>query len=265
MRNARRDDAQSKALVPVRNQQRLPDTAKGLRAFILIKEDKFNLYRVRLRSMKEARLAQAQIEVTRRDMMNVGELLFESYEREGELVKERKALPKDAGKMGGRGRKGGSTTTTLSTIKRMAKELKVSYTQLEQYQLLSENRQYRREAFKLARKDPTLDPPSKTSVLRAIREGLKGDKEGKSARSEESKSVTQECTERIREVNLLWKQVIIKWEETPQSEQLAFVTALDTFKQNAEELERQRLRVSQKQLEVIEEERNTLTEEKKGA
>ncbi len=176
------------------------------------------------------------MEATYEDSPKVSELLFEAYERLGQLVEQHTARPKESGKTGGRGKKGKghSNGMSLLTVRGLAREMKVSESWLEQMKLISKNQRSADEAFKLARqKGPEAGtPPTKTHVINTIRSA---ERHFHSKRHKPQPSELGKCTAAILEALNCLKGVDRR--SPPDHEIAAFNEAVLNFGRSVEEFQ----------------------------
>ena len=183
----------------VQRKESVPAAINKLKSFIVLKEEVAKNFKSRLLLLKETNAVKAQVEATYEDSLKVSELLFEAYERLGELVEQHTAKPKESGKAGGRGKKakGHSRDTSLLTVRGLAREMKVSEPWLQQMKLISKNPKYTKEAFKIAREMGPEEGilPTKTRIVNTIRSAETQKARGKRLKSQPSE--LRKCTEAI--------------------------------------------------------------------
>jgi len=218
--------------VVVQRKEALPATINKLKSFIVFKEEVAKNYKSRLLLLKETNAAKAQVEATYEDSLKVSELLFDAYQRLGQLVEQHTARPTESGKTGGRGKKGNTKDTSLLTVRRLAREMKVSESWLQQMKLISKKPQYTREAFKLARQmgPEAGTPPTKTQIVNTIRSA---EKQVDAKRHKPQPSGLGKCTRAILEALGYLKRV--DWRSPPSHEIPAFNDAVSSFQRRVEE------------------------------
>jgi len=221
--------------IVIQKREALPATINKLKSFVIFQEETCKNYKSRLLLLKETNAAKAQVDATFEDALKISEMLFQAYERLGELVEQHTAKPKESGKMGGRGKKGRSSPTTLLTIGALAKELNVSASWLEQMKLLSRNPQIAKNAIKSARdRGPEAGtPPTKTEIITSIRSAER-QSEGKHRkdrgfRLERYTETILEALKHLDEGN---------WPNLSDIEVLAFNDAIFNFQQRLGEFQR---------------------------
>ena len=223
----------SEKSVVIQKKEALPAAINKLKSFVVFKEEVAKNYKSRLVLLKETNAAKAQVDATFEDALKVSELLFQAYEKLGELVEQHTAKAKDSGKTGGRSKKGHTGATSLLTIRGLAKEMGVSESWLEQMKLIAKNPQRTEEAFKLARElGPEAGaPPTKTQVISNIRSAER--QEGKYPKSRPSE--LHECTEAILDALSHLREA--NWHDLPESELIAFNDAVCNFQQRLQEFQ----------------------------
>ncbi|MGA2478195.1 MAG: hypothetical protein ABSG63_05530 [Spirochaetia bacterium] len=109
-----------------------------------------------------------QIDASYKECLRIIELYFRAWQRCGELAEEKSASPAEAGKMGGRGKKGvGDSNTLFSSVAKTARGSKLSRWKLEQAILIARNPQFIDTVLADARKREHF--PSLSKLLRVIR------------------------------------------------------------------------------------------------
>ena len=222
--------------IAIRKNEALPATISKLKSFVIFQEETAKNYKSRLLLLKETNAAKAQVDVTFEDALKVSQMLFDAYQRLGQLVEKHTAKPKESGKTGGRGKKGKghSNGTSLLTVRGLAREMKVSESWLEQMKLISKNQRFADEAFKLARqKGPEAGtPPTKTHVINTIRSA---ERHFHSKRHKPQPSELGKCTEAILQALRHLKGA--DWRGSADQEIPAFNDAVSDFQQRVAEFQ----------------------------
>lgn len=148
----------------------LPTTIDELVPLSFVGETALQFYRARIEGMKKLTGANAQLDATYADGLQVAEMLFRVYEKLGQFVIENTADPVESGRAGGKGVP--AENTLFSSVSKMAKELNVSRKRLEDAKCIARDPQYIETVLSEARKREVL--PSKTKLLALIRAGYPG-------------------------------------------------------------------------------------------
>jgi len=91
MRDSELSSVSNEKSVVIQKRETLPATINKLKSFVVLKEEVAKNYKSRLLLLKETNAAKAQVDATFEDALKVSEMLFDAYERLGELVEQHTA------------------------------------------------------------------------------------------------------------------------------------------------------------------------------
>ncbi|MGD0726408.1 MAG: hypothetical protein ABSB63_12695 [Spirochaetia bacterium] len=146
---------------------RLPRKLERFGPLIFLGDTAVTFAKKRFERDKNFEASADQIDASYGECLRIIELYFRAWQRCGELAEEKRASPAEAGKMGGRGKKGvGDRNTLFSSVAKSARESKLSRWQLEQAILIARYPQYIDTVLADARK--RRDFPSLTKLRHVI-------------------------------------------------------------------------------------------------
>ena len=147
---------------------RLPSKLERFGPLIFLGDTAVTFAKKRLERDKNFDASVDQINASYEECLRVIELYFRAWQRCGELAEEKLASPTEAGKNGGRGKKGvGDNNTLFSSVAKTARGSKLSRSQLEQAILIARNPQFIDTVLADAQKRRNF--PSLTKLLSVIR------------------------------------------------------------------------------------------------
>ena len=225
----------------------LPATIDDLVPYCFVVEAALKAYNAKITAIKKVSAMNSQVDATYRDAIEIARLLFRSYERLGNLVEDNTANPIDSGRAGG---KAVRMDDSLPSVTKMAKELGVKRTRLEDAKSIARNPVFIETVIAEAKARGNHTLPSKTKLLKLIRATPFGNsrkprvwrQKSKYVAIEESnkrlasRTVAEKCADAIVEATSYMRAVIELWQTIPKDEKDDLASALFDFQQYAQEL-----------------------------
>lgn len=237
----------SKSVALVRKEGRLPRTIDKIVPFCFVVEAALKAYNAKITAMKKVEMVNTQLDATYNDAIEIARLLFLAYERLGHLVEANTANPVDSGRAGG---KAVRMDDSLPSVTKMAKELGVKRTRLEDAKSIARNPVFIETVINEAKARGNHTLPSKTKLLKLIRTvpslrrrtqkavqtESKHAKTKKSIKRLASGTMAQKCTDAILEANSYMRAITELWETIPDEVKGNLANALFEFQGYVEQL-----------------------------
>ena len=213
------EQSSSRSVALVRKDGRLPSTIDKLVPFCFVAEAALKAVNAKIAAMKKIEMVNAQLDATYNDAIEVARLLFHAYERLGQLVEDKTANPIDSGRAGG---KAVRMDDSLSSVSKMARELGVKRTRLEDAKSIARNPAFIETVIKEAKDRGNHTLPSKAKLLKLIRAVPSARRKAIRTKQTESKhaktkksikrlasgTMAQKCTDAIVEANSYMKTIM---------------------------------------------------------